>query len=251
MRGLLLLTAARTEADALRLGPATPPVGGPPSDIDRGLSLLVAGVGRGGDGPVRRWLSELRPALVVNVGFAGALEPSLAAGGLHVVNRWVDPAPPHQQSAQGSRPLAEALIAELARRSIAATSATAVTVEAPFHDAAAGVELAAASGAVLVEMEGARWASAAEEVGAAFVALRVVSDHADLRLPRPRHELLGIDGTVHWARWAGALATGHRTGGWQQQLAALRRARIDWSRALATMAALGAALPATSRTLAE
>ena len=248
--GVLLLIAAKAEADALRLA-AAPPTGGPPADLGGGLSLLVAGVGRSGDGPVQHWLAELCPELVINVGFAGALEPSLAAGSLHVVERWVDPKPPYADVARSSRSHAGALIGELSRNRVEAPRATAITVEAPFHDAAAAQELARASGAALVEMEGARWARAAVAADAAHVALRVVSDHADLRLPRPRHELLGADGGVRWARWTGALAAGRSHAGWVHELASLRRARADWRRVLATMAALGQLLPAACRAIAD
>ncbi len=248
--GALLLIAAKAEADALRLA-ATPPAGGPPADLGGGLSLLVAGVGRSGDEPVQRCLAELRPKLVINVGFAGALEPSLAAGSLHIVDRWVDPEPPYADVAKSSRSFAGAIITELSRNGIEAPRATALTVEGPFHDDAARRELARASGAALVEMEGARWALAAVAADAAHVALRVVSDHADLRLPRPCHELLGVDGGVRWARWAGALATSRGHAGWVHELASLRRARADWRRALATMAPLGELLPAVCRAIAD
>jgi len=247
---VLLLIAAQAEADALRLKPAQP-AGARPADLGGGLSLLVAGVGQSGDGPVRRWLEGLRPELVVNVGFAGALDPSLAAGSLHVVDRWVDPEPPYADVARSSRTYAAALIGELSRNRVEAPRISAITVEDPFHDAAAGRDLARASGAGLVEMEGARWARAAVVVGAAHVALRVVSDHADLRLPRPRHELLGIDGRVRWSRWAGAMAGRRGHGGWAYELSSLRRARTDWQRALATMAALGELLPAVCRAIVE
>lgn len=193
--------------------------------------VLVAGVGRAGDEPLRDALRS-GPGTVINLGFAGALEPELRPGESIVTSGWIDPAPPHSEVAAPDPSAKSWLLEVLSRRGIAARTGPGITVESPFHDAAEGRRIHRSSGALTVEMEGARWAAIARAAGHAFVAVRVVSDHADRSLPLPRHRLLTGDGDIRWDRWLRSLGPED----WLRLPAALRRllrARSDWSAALA------------------
>lgn len=230
---VLIVTAARVEARPLLTGgvEAAGPrgcfrLGGIPAQV----RLLVAGVGSAGDSVLRRALAELRPRSVVNLGYAGALDLNLAPGDAVIGTGWIlapdlepDPDLPRTSGA-----LRDWIQAALRDRGLVPRIGSLLTVEAPFHDRLERDRIHRRSGALAVEMESARWARLAAAARADFVALRVISDRADLRLPLPRHRLLRPDGTVRWARWLVALAGSGGGRHLRRELERLHRARIDW-----------------------
>lgn len=230
---VLIVTAARVEARPFLTGgvEAAGPrgcfrLGGAGADVN----LLVAGVGSAGDPVLQRTLAELRPRSVVNLGYAGALDPNLAPGDAVIGTGWIlapdlDPDPELPRTSGALRVWIQAALRD---RGLVPRIGCLLTVAAPFHDRFERDRIHRRSGTLAVEMESARWARLAAAAGADFVALRVISDRADLRLPLPRHRLLRPDGTVRWARWLGALA---RSGGGRhphRELEQLRRAQVDW-----------------------
>ena len=219
----LVLIAAEMEATILR---------GAAAALPDALEICVAGVGTGGDARAIAAINETAAEIVVNPGFAGGLVDTAVPGDLFTVTQWHG-LEVHALTGAATEHLAGCLAP------LAPQAAIAVTVEQPAGDAATRERLAA-TGATLVEMEGARWAAAAHHRGLPFVSIRVVSDDADNALPLPRHKLLTAQGDVRWGRWLRALAQGDDA--WRGQYRALRRAQRDWIRALETLAAVGAAL---------
>lgn len=226
----LVLAAAEIEVDSLRRAHR-----GPTPSFD----ILVAGVGRAGDGPVRRALARHRGA-VLNLGFAGALAPELDPGSVVLTTAWIDP----DTNATVFRPAsgARATVRSWLTSTLDPVEAPSVTVEAPFHDAERGRRLHRQAGAATVEMEGARWAMLAAEVGCPMVAVRVVSDRADLPLPLPRHRLLTATSGIRWGTWLRARPR------WRLpaagELRNLLRARRDWRAALSSLRDVSGALAA-------
>jgi nucleoside phosphorylase len=172
----------------------------------RRIAIVCAGIGRSGDERVAEALRELRPAALINVGIAGALDRAHPAGSTWIVGEWRHPQHPHARAAVADAGLSERLGARLDAAGIRWGRATAVTVDAPLHDVAERDRLCRAAGAHLVEMEGSAWAALAAAAGVPFAAVRVVSDHADRPLPGPgtavgrRAWLLRDDGTARRGR---------------------------------------------------
>ena len=228
----LILVAAELEADILF---------GPIGHRASFLEVLVAGVGPRGDMAALGAIDSTTADVVVNPGFAGGLSSAATPGRCFTVIDWFGLERPNLRCATPS-----SLLDELAPT--ASQPATAVTVDFPVGDPDERRRLAC-TGADLVEMEGARWATAAWRRGLPFVSLRVISDRADNALPRPRHELLTSTGSVHWARWLRAVAASDH--GWQESFARLRAARQDWRLACESLGTVGTTLTAWQRNAAQ
>lgn len=248
---LLLAAAVTTELHpfARHLG-----LGEPLQDMARArhhgreIALLAAGMGRAGDAAFVGALSQLRPAAVINVGVAGALDTALEPGTIVVVSDWRAPLQPHDTLAHADTALRAQICRSLDGGGVRWTEAPAVTVDAALHDPNERDAMHSATCAGIVEMEGASWAFCAGEEGIPFAALRVVSDQADRPLPgakRPvgkRSWMLNDDGTARRGRIFWALAT---SSGWlrpRHHLRELRAAGVDWARALASLEAAAGAL---------
>ena len=143
-------------------------------------------MGRRGDAAFEDALRELRPAAVVNVGIAGALDLTHPAGSIWVVDEWRRAQAPYEVAATPDVKLAAHLGAQLDALGVGWGRARAVTVDDPLHDTSERDRIRAGSGAHLVEMEGEAWASIAAALEVPFAAVRVVSDHANRSLPGPK-----------------------------------------------------------------
>jgi adenosylhomocysteine/aminodeoxyfutalosine nucleosidase len=126
-------------------------------------------------------IQEVGPAMLISVGFAGALDSSLKVADI-VEPRLV------VNSADGSR-------TETGR-------GNGVVVSAP---AVAGPEqkrrLASAYRAIAVDMEGASVAMGAQAHGIEFAALKSISDELDFAMP-PINEFVSVEGKFRHARFA-------------------------------------------------
>ena len=196
--------------------------------------VRVAGVGRDGDAAAAAAIESTDAHRIVNVGFAGGLGAEASAGSVHVVREWTELEAPTAPVA-----LADELMSALADAGLAAGSSVATTVDSPVADRAEGSRLAG-GGADLVEMEGAAWAKLAARRGLPFVALRVVSDEANLELPGMRHELLTPQGGVNWRAWWAASRLPRGTMG--PRYRAILEARDEWRTAVRTLRAVGRVL---------
>lgn len=258
-RPLLFVTAAAIEAAVLQRALQGPLARSPAEAVQS--PVLVAGVGRGGDATVAAALAGIDAArdappdglaidrpralgTIVAVGLAGGLAPGIEAGEVVLTECWRGAQPPHGDGPRASRRALDAVAGLLRDAGITARRGSGVTVDAPFHDAAARDRLHAATGALTVEMEGARWASMAAAAGVDFVSVRVISDRADLRLPRPRHELLEATGEVRWQAWRAALRTAPTIPARDRadDLRDLEVARREWIAAMHALQRVGAAL---------
>lgn len=245
---LLYATATAVEARPLleRLGVDPPYPAGRPIPAG-GARILVAGVGTKGVDDLRRTLRELRPSGLVNLGIAGALTPSLPAGEVVVVRSWLRPEEPHDVVAVTDERLAADVAGRLDEAGVRRIDGDAITVGAPFHDPVQRDRLHAATGASIVEMEGTAWHRCAAELEVPFVAVRIVSDHADRRLPDFRDWLLSPDGEPRWGRFVVALL---RSGAWRRPLRETRKllaAADSWRAAMEGLAAVSDALAAGLR----
>jgi nucleoside phosphorylase len=126
-------------------------------------------------------IQEARPAMLISVGFAGALDSSLKVADI-VEPRVV------VNGGDGSR-------TDTGRGNGVVVSAVAV----------AGPEqkrrLASAYGAIAVDMEGASVAMGAQAHGIKFAALKSISDELDFAMP-PINEFVSVEGRFRHARFA-------------------------------------------------
>jgi adenosylhomocysteine nucleosidase len=149
--------------------------------VGRRVAWCVAGAGgeaarRG----TRLLIDGHQPRVIVSAGFAGGLDPALARGAIAYPVRAVprDGGPPmlFTETGQGgsAAPGSSACPGDL----------TIVSVDQVVTTAAAKRELAAASGASLVDMETYAVATVARAAGLACISIRVVSDDASQDLPK-------------------------------------------------------------------
>jgi adenosylhomocysteine nucleosidase len=117
-------------------------------------------------------VSGHRPGLLVSAGFAGGLDPALARGAV------VRPAAVVAEEGGPSLPL------EVVGAPAASSPVTIISVAAIVGTAAAKRDLAARSGAGLVDMETHAVATVAAAAGLPCAGVRVISDAADDDLPR-------------------------------------------------------------------
>ncbi len=115
--------------------------------------------------------------IVVNAGFAGALDESLETGQMVMVERFLmDSRRPEQLETEVLFRTAEALAATSAWPSVCG-----LTVTEPVLDASRRAQLHRQMGAAIVDMEGFHLARMARSFSLDFVCLKVVSDLADDR----------------------------------------------------------------------
>jgi len=148
----------------------------------RRVAWCVAGAGGDAAGRATRLLIDgHRPWLILSPGFAGGLDPALARGTVVYPRRAVSRAggPKIDLAAAGQ---GTAMV-----DAIGATSSgdlTIVSVDTVVTTAAAKRDLAAATGASLVDMETYAVATAAMSAGLPCASIRVVSDDASQDLPK-------------------------------------------------------------------
>jgi adenosylhomocysteine nucleosidase len=135
-------------------------------------------VGHTGVGPVAAaeniaaLLAFQRPRLLISTGFAGGLDPRMVTGDLLVAENFSDPA----LLAQSRR-----LLADNPRAFFGSLTSQPQTAETANAKAA----LAAATGALAVDMETASVAAACTAAGVPMLAVRAISDAAGETLPVP------------------------------------------------------------------
>ena len=159
---------------------------------DGGGAALV----RGGVGPdraaaaARLALEAFPPAACLVLGFAGALRPAAAPGTLILADRTGVPG-------GAERPADPRLLraAASAAAGIPALRGLLVTTESLAGTPEAKAALAAATGALAVDMESAVVASVAAEAGVPFLAARVIFDGADEPMHPVMMEVVRPDGT--------------------------------------------------------
>jgi len=138
---------------------------------DRRVAWCVGGAGASAATRATRLLiAGHRPGIVVTAGFAGGLDATLARGTVVRPSRAV--------TAADGPPLA------LAAPQGSAAGLTIVSVDRVVATVAAKRDLAAASGAALVDMETHAVAAAARDAGLPCAGIRVISDDASQDLPR-------------------------------------------------------------------
>ncbi len=148
----------------------------------RRVAWCVAGAGGESAGRATRLLIDgHRPRLILSPGFAGGLDPALARGTVVSPRRSISRAggPPIAVAAAGQ---GIGTASDVSRTSHA--DLTIVSVDTVVTTAAAKRDLAAATGAGLVDMETYAVATAAHAAGLPCVSIRVISDDASQDLPK-------------------------------------------------------------------
>lgn len=207
MYDVVMFAALGWEARAVVAGLAAPEAAGQPGawrgHLGDGASALVVATGIGPARAARAVASAPAGRLLATVGCAGALVASLRAGDLVLANALV----PLDGAGRPGAPVpvgGEAVATWAIRRGLALRvgpiASSACVLESP-----AGKAVAAAAGALVVEMESGPIAAAARARGVPFVGLRVVLDEADQAVPLG---VLAVDGQgeVRPLRAAAALA---------------------------------------------
>jgi hypothetical protein len=133
----------------------------------------AVGVGEGG----RRFLAEDEPRLVLSCGFAGALDPSLAAGDLVLATQVQGPGGDDLVGPEAPRRTAVAALGDLrsVQGKVVCTQSIVATV--------AEKRALAASGAIAVDMESYSVARAAQEAGIPWLSVRAIVDPLECPLP--------------------------------------------------------------------
>jgi adenosylhomocysteine nucleosidase len=151
----------------------------------RRVAWCVAGAGGEAAGRATRLLIDgHRPRVIVSAGFAGGLDPALTRGTAvsprQSINRTGGPPIAVAATGQG----AAAAAAGNMTGSASSDDLTIVSVDNVVTTAAAKRDLAAATGAGLVDMETYAVATAAHAAGLPCVSIRVISDDASQDLPQ-------------------------------------------------------------------
>jgi len=148
----------------------------------RRVAWCVAGAGGEATGRATRLVIDgHRPRVIVSAGFGGGLDPSLTRGTVVYPRRSIN--------RTGGPPIA-VVATEQGIKTAAAGSETSsdgltiVSVDTVVTTAAAKRELAASTGASLVDMETYAVATAARAAGLPCVSIRVISDDASQDLPK-------------------------------------------------------------------
>ena len=154
----------------------------------RTITFARLGMGPGRSAPrLAALLDDLRPEQVLCIGYAGALDPSLRAGELVVVDRAIElddgsarKAPLEDLRAVGSFTLAQAaeLEASAARAAVQARRGTALTSTHLIGDPAQKQALFERFGACVIDMETAALARVCESRSVPLCCVRAVSDEA-------------------------------------------------------------------------
>ena len=192
-RPLLVVAASTMEWRGWRkgLGVCRLPVGQPARVQGRPhLALLRTGIGLEAAAASTAAIEELRPAVVLHVGFAGALRPGLGAGDLLLVSATspevCDPGTaPLPAPTPADAGLFDALLPPLARLPGRFAQGPLLTVDRFVHRADDKVGLGKAGPYLACEMEARAVRAAADRAGAAYAGLRAISDSSDHDLPPP------------------------------------------------------------------
>jgi len=150
--------------------------------IGRRVAWCVAGAGsEAAQRATRLLIDGHRPRVIVSAGFAGSLAPALARGAIVYPNQAMNRADnlPIEVAATGQGTSASPL-----GSSAGSGDLTIVSVDQVVTTAAAKRDLAAASGASLVDMETYAVAKVSQAAGLACVSIRVISDDASQDLPK-------------------------------------------------------------------
>lgn len=148
----------------------------------RRVAWCVAGAGAAAAGRATRLLIDgHRPRLILSPGFAGGLDPTLTRGSVAYPRRAITHTggPPIElaSTGQGTASASDVRGTDHAGLAIVSVDAVVTTAEAKR-------DLAAATGASLVDMETYAVATAARAAGLACASIRVVSDDASQDLPK-------------------------------------------------------------------
>ncbi|MCX7431171.1 MAG: hypothetical protein NTY17_09235 [Planctomycetia bacterium] len=154
----------------------------------RRVAWCVAGAGGESAGRATRLLIDgHRPRVIVSAGFAGGLDPALTRGTVvsprRSINRTGGPPIAVAAAGQGGGTSAASNMTGSAS-SASSADLTIVSVDTVVTTAAAKRDLAAATGADLVDMETYAVATAAHAAGLPCVSIRVISDDASQDLPK-------------------------------------------------------------------
>jgi len=154
---------------------------------DRRLALLRTGIGLRKAAAAGAAIEELQPAVVLHIGFVGALRSGLGAGDLLLVTGTAPgcqaPGAPLPQPSPVDPALLDALLPPLARLPDRLSQGALLTVDRFVHRAEDKLALGREGPYLACEMEAAAVREAAERAGAAWAGLRAISDSSDHDLP--------------------------------------------------------------------
>ena len=156
----------------------------------RSMMLLRTGIGLDRAVAAGAVIERLQPAIVLHVGFVGALRAGLGAGDLLLVT---GTSPGHHEPDAAALPeptpvqpgILEALRPPLARLPNRLAQGPLLTVDRFVHRAADKAALAAIGPYLACEMEASAVREAAGRAGARYAGVRAVSDSSDHDLPPP------------------------------------------------------------------
>ncbi len=159
---------------------------------DGGVQGLVAvtGADPGRALPAARRLVTDGVRCLVSFGLAGGLDPALTTGSLVISHRVAT----REAAYEGDAAWAGAMSAEIEGHGMIVCGGTVFGADLPVLSPKHKAELFARTGSVIVDMESAAVAQAAQEAGLPFVVVRAVSDDADATVPDYATDAIDADG---------------------------------------------------------
>lgn len=208
-RPLLVVAATTLEWRRWRrsLGPGRSPAGRIVRPDDRRLALLRTGIGlrnAAASGPA---IEQLRPAIVLHVGFVGALRAGLGAGDLLLVTGTSEGSRgPDSLALPAPTPvepdLLDLLLPPVARLPDRLAQGPVLTVDRFVHRADHKRSLGRAGPYLACEMEASALREAADRAGAVYAGLRAVSDSSDHDMPPALRDEAGRFAPRRGLAWA-------------------------------------------------
>jgi len=151
------------------------------ASLGAGVEPFVCGTGKGLGDAVAARLAADRPEVVLLAGYCGALDPSMAAGGVILARHVLAPGQPEIAP---DRLLLEEVRKQLHKKHFPFVFSRLLTVERPVARKARKLALWNEFGAAGVDMETYAVAGAAAAAGLPWLAVRTVVDTSKQTLPR-------------------------------------------------------------------
>lgn len=169
----------------------------------RDISLVRTGVGKKAmKAAISYCIKNLKPSLLMNIGYAGGIDPHLHPGDIIIATSIVDE--PTERAWDIDEKLTEKTVAVSEAAGLLHHTGKIVTVDKPLTDphqkAFTGTRFEAAA----CDMESAAFAKAASEAGIPFLVARAILDPLDTTLPEIPEEVIN-GGKLRFGRLIGHL----------------------------------------------
>lgn len=162
------------------------------------IALARTGVGKfATEAAVSYCVSDLRPSLLMDIGYAGGLDPHLNAGDIAVARGVIEESSENIWTAD--KALADEAINILERAGIRNHAGDLVTVDRPLTDPNEKAFVGTRFEAIACDMESSALASVAQKAALPFLVIRSILDPLDVTLPEMPEEAVAEGNVKIWA----------------------------------------------------